>query len=233
MIEREWLIMFDPIFSSETLTSVEQFFIMAGVAIVSGFIYSWILSFRIHSTKRFFLVNAILPFVVGAILSFVNGNLGVGIAIGGAFALIRFRSAPGSADEIVAIFISMASGVAFGMGYLAYGVIILIGLALLYNLLTFLPIYDHKNKTENKLLKVTIPESLNYNDVFKPTFERYLKEVESLGVKTTGMGSMFRLSFKIKMKNIEEEKAMIDEIRTLNGNLEIQVVPYAGEENVL
>lgn len=233
MIEGEWLIMFDPIFSSETLTSVEQFFIMAGVAILSGFIYSWILSFRIHSTKRFFLVNAILPFVVGAILSFVNGNLGVGIAIGGAFALIRFRSAPGSADEIVAIFISMAGGVAFGMGYLAYGVIILIGLALLYNLLTFMPIYDHKNKTENKLLKVTIPESLNYNDVFKPTFERYLKEVESVGVKTTGMGSMFRLYFKIKMKNLEDEKAMIDEIRTLNGNLEIQVVPYAGEENVL
>ncbi len=225
--------MFDPIFSNESISSVLQFFIMAGVALVSGFIYSWILSFKVHSTKRFFLVNALLPFVVGAILSFVNGNLGVGIAIGGAFALIRFRSAPGSADEIISIFITMAAGVAFGMGYLAYGAIILIGLGLLYNALTYLPIYDHKNKENEKLLKITIPESLDYNDVFKNTFDKYLISSESVGVKTTGMGSMFRLSFKIRMKNVALEKELIDELRTLNGNLEIQIVPYAVDSNVL
>lgn len=225
--------MFDPIFSNESISSVLQFFIMAGVALVSGFIYSWILSFKVHSTKRFFLVNALLPFVVGAILSFVNGNLGVGIAIGGAFALIRFRSAPGSADEIISIFITMAAGVAFGMGYLAYGAIILIGLGLLYNALTYLPIYDHKNKENEKLLKITIPESLDYNDVFKNTFDKYLISSESVGVKTTGMGSMFRLSFKIRMKDVALEKELIDELRTLNGNLEIQIVPYAIDSNVL
>ena len=225
--------MFDPIFSNESISSVLQFFIMAGVALVSGFIYSWILSFKVHSTKRFFLVNALLPFVVGAILSFVNGNLGVGIAIGGAFALIRFRSAPGSADEIISIFITMAAGVAFGMGYLAYGAIILIGLGLLYNALTYLPIYDHKNKENEKLLKITIPESLDYNDVFKNTFDKYLISSESVGVKTTGMGSMFRLSFKIRMKDVALEKELIDELRTLNGNLEIQIVPYAVDSNVL
>ncbi len=225
--------MFDPIFSNESISSVLQFFIMAGVALVSGFIYSWILSFKVHSTKRFFLVNALLPFVVGAILSFVNGNLGVGIAIGGAFALIRFRSAPGSADEIISIFITMAAGVAFGMGYLAYGAIILIGLGLLYNALTYLPIYDHKNKENEKLLKITIPESLDYNDVFKNAFDKYLISSESVGVKTTGMGSMFRLSFKIRMKDVALEKELIDELRTLNGNLEIQIVPYAVDSNVL
>ncbi len=225
--------MFDPIFSNESISSVLQFFIMAGVALVSGFIYSWILSFKVHSTKRFFLVNALLPFVVGAILSFVNGNLGVGIAIGGAFALIRFRSAPGSADEIISIFITMAAGVAFGMGYLAYGAIILIGLGLLYNALTYLPIYDHKNKENEKLLKITIPESLDYNDVFKNTFDKYLISSESVGVKTTGMGSMFRLSFKIRMRDVALEKELIDELRTLNGNLEIQIVPYAVDSNVL
>ena len=130
--------MFEPIFSSDALTSEAQFFIMVGISLISGIIYSWILSFRVKSTKRFFLVNAILPTVVGVIISFVNGNLGVGIAIGGAFALIRFRSAPGTSDEIASIFITMAAGVAFGMGYLAYGAIIMIGLGLIYDLLTYL-----------------------------------------------------------------------------------------------
>ena len=225
--------MYESIFSNTNISTEMQFFLMIGVAIVSGFIYSWILSFRVHSTKRFFLVNAILPAIVGIILSFVNGNLGIGIAIGGAFTLIRFRSAPGSADEMASIFITMAAGVAFGMGYLAYGVIILIGLGLIYDGLTFLHIFEHKNLEENKLLRITIPESLDYNDVFKNTFERYLKEEESVEVKTTGMGSMFRLSFKIKMKDSKQEKELIDELRTLNGNLEIQLLPYEEKTNIL
>ena len=118
--------MFDSIFDNNNFTGAKQFFLMAGVALISGLIYSYLISFKIKSTKRFFLVNAILPFLVGAIISFVNGNIGVGVATGGAFALVRFRSAPGSADEIVSIFATMASGVAFGIGYLAYGAIILI-----------------------------------------------------------------------------------------------------------
>ena len=223
--------MFDSVFSNTSLSNVVQFFIMVGIALVAGFIYSWVLSFRVHSTKRFFLVNAILPCVVGAIVSFVNGNIGVGVAIGGAFALIRFRSAPGSADEIASIFMTMAAGVAFGMGYLAYGAILLIGLGLIYDGLTFLGIFEHKSLAEERLLRITIPESLEYNDVFKNVFDHYLKECTSEGVKTTGMGSMFRLSFRIKMKNPAEEKEMIDEIRTLNGNLEIQILPYT-EKNV-
>ena len=226
--------MFSSIFSNDSLSSELQFFIMVGVALISGIIYAWILSFRVKSTKRFFLVNAILPTVVGVILSFVNGNLGIGIAIGGAFALIRFRSAPGTADEIASIFITMAAGVAFGMGYLAYGAIVLVGFGLLYVGLTYLHIFEHKNNNDKEmLLRVTIPESLDYSDVFKPTFEKYLKESESVEVKTTGMGSMFRLSFKIKMKNQNEEKALIDELRILNGNLEIQILPFEEKLNVL
>ncbi len=225
--------MFSSIFESETLSNSQQFFIMAGVALLSGFIYSWLLSFRVRSTKRFFLVNAILPVVVGAILSFVNGNLGIGIAIGGAFALIRFRSAPGSSDEIASIFITMAAGVAYGMGYLAYGTILLIGLGLIYDGLTYLPIFEHKELKKEKTLKITIPESLEYDDVFKDVFDKYLKEVESTEVKTTGMGSMFKLSFRIIMKDEKEIKKMIDDIRILNGNLEVQLLPYEGKLNAL
>ena len=220
--------MFDSIYSAGAVT-VTQFFSMAAAAIVAGFVFSFLMSFRIKSAKRFVIVIALVPFVVAAVITFVNGNIGAGVAIGGAFSLIRFRSAPGSADEIAAILIAMGSGIAFGMGYIAYGVLILICLALLFMALSFLPLFEHKKMAEDKLLRITIPESLEYHDVFKDTFEHYLRSYESVGVKTTGMGSMFRLSFKIQMKEPGEEKAFIDELRTKNGNLEIAITPY---ENV-
>ncbi len=219
--------MFDTIYTSAITAG--QFFTMAAAALVSGLIYSWLMSFRIRSTKRFFLVTTLLPLVVAAVISFVSGSIGAGVAIGGAFGLIRFRSAPGSADEIAAVLIAMGSGIAFGMGYVAYGVIILLGLAALYFVIAALPIFEHRGLSAEKLLKVTIPESLEYNGAFDEIFDRYLRSVESVGVKTTGMGSMFRLSYRITMKNPGEEKALIDALRTKNGNLEISILPYAQE----
>lgn len=223
--------MFDSIYSATVAPS--EFFVMAAAALITGFLYSWLMSFRIHSTKRFFIVVTLIPFIVAAVITFVNGNIGAGVAIGGAFSLIRFRSAQGSADEIAAILIAMGSGIAFGMGYLAYGVLILICLAVLFFLFSMLPIFEHKGLTKDKLLRITIPESLEYHDVFDDTFAHYLKNYESVGVKTTGMGSMFRLSFRIQMKDSSEEKAFIDELRTKNGNLEIAITPYSNEQNQL
>ncbi|MBQ1631786.1 MAG: DUF4956 domain-containing protein [Clostridia bacterium] len=220
--------MFDSIYSS-TVTAME-FFWMAGVAVLSGLLFAWIMSRRVRSTKRFFIVAALIPFVVGAVITFVNGNIGAGVAIGGAFSLIRFRSAQGTADEIAAILIAMGAGIAFGMGYLAYGVIILIALALLYFLFASLHLFDSKPMHEERLLKVTVPESLEYTEMFDEPFARYLKSVERLGVKTTGMGSMFRLSYLIRMKDPKEEKAFIDELRTRNGNLEIALLPYSEQQ---
>ncbi|MBO4407012.1 MAG: DUF4956 domain-containing protein, partial [Clostridia bacterium] len=130
--------MFDSIYTSSVTPA--QFFLMAGVTLAAGLLFSWIISFRIRSTKRFFLVTALLPLVVSAVITFVNGNIGAGVAIGGAFGLIRFRSAQGSADEIAAVLIAMGAGIAFGMGYLGYGVIILVGLSLLYFLIAALPL---------------------------------------------------------------------------------------------
>ena len=223
--------MFDTIYTSAITAG--QFFTMAAAALVSGLIYSWLMSFRIRSTKRFFLVTTLLPLMVAAVISFVSGSIGAGVAIGGAFGLIRFRSAPGSADEIAAVLIAMGSGIAFGMGYVAYGVIILLGLAALYFVIAALPIFEHRGLSAEKLLKVTIPESLEYNGAFDEIFDRYLRSVESVGVKTTGMGSMFRLSYRITMKNPGEEKALIDALRTKNGNLEISILPYAPEAGQL
>ena len=223
--------MFDTLYS--TPVTGTQFFIMAGAALVSGLIFSWIMSFKVHSKKRFFIVAAILPFVVAAVITFVNGNIGAGVAIGGAFGLIRFRSAQGSAEELAAILIAMASGIAFGMGYVGYGVIILLGLSVVYLGLSSLPIFEHGGAYSEKTLKITIPESLEYTGAFDEIFSRYLKSVESTGVKTTAMGSMFRLSYKIIMNDLAEEKAFIDELRTKNGNLEISILPYEEPINQL
>ncbi len=223
--------MFDSIYTS--IVTPGQFFLMALVAIVSGFLFSYIISFRIKSTKRFFMVTSLVPFIVASVITFVNGNIGAGVAIGGAFGLIRFRSAPGSADEIVAILMAMGSGIAFGMGYLGYGVVILLGLSVLFFLFSLVPMFEHKSLASEQLLRITIPESLEYNGAFDDTFAHYLKKCDNVGVKTTGMGSMFRLSYKIVMKKPSEEKEFIDELRTKNGNLEISILPYTEQAGQL
>ena len=223
--------MFDSIYSSSVTPS--QFFIMASVALASGFLYAWIMSFRVRSTKRFFIVTALIPFVVAAVITFVNGNIGAGVAIGGAFSLIRFRSAQGSADEIAAILVAMGSGIAFGMGYIGYGIVILLVLSVIFFLLGFVPLFEHKKTADDQLLRITIPESLEYNGAFDDIFAQYLKKIENDGVKTTGMGSMFRLSYKVQLKDPSKEKAFIDELRTKNGNLEIALLPYTEAQTQL
>lgn len=225
-------ILFGSIYNGTGVTAT-SFFIMAAASIIAGFLFAWIVSFRIRAKKRFFIVTAIVPFIVSAVITFVSGNIGAGVAVGGAFSLIRFRSAPGSADEISTLLIAMGSGIAFGMGYVGYGVIILLALGGLYILLSLLPVFEHKKMSQEKLLRITIPESLEYSGAFDDTFKHYLKKYENEGVKTTGMGSMFRLSYKIVMKDPTEEKEFIDELRTKNGNLEISVLPYTEPQNQL
>lgn len=224
---------FDSIFS-DTITA-GSIFLMVGIALVSGIVISLIMSLRLRSSKGFFITCALLPAVVGMIIALVNGYIGtgVGIAIAGAFGLVRFRSAQGKAEEIALLFISAAMGFAFGAGYVAYGAIFGIIMAIIYDLLTFLPLYNHKYFAKEKLLKITIPESLNYPEVFSTSFDHYLRESELVAVKTTGMGSMFKLSYRIIMKNPLEEKEMIDELRTKNGNLEISLLPYSDNGGVL
>ena len=223
--------MFESIYSGTIAPT--QFFLMAGVALAAGFLYAWLMSFRVRSTKRFFIVTALIPFVVAAVITFVNGNIGAGVAIGGAFSLIRFRSAPGSADEIAAILAAMGAGIAFGMGYIAYGVVILLCLSVLFILISLVPLFEHKGMAAEQLLKITIPETLAYNGTFDEIFLRYLKKTENAGVKTTEMGSMFRLSYKVQLKDPAEEKDFIDALRTKNGNLEISLLPYTETQGQL
>ena len=216
--------MFNSIYSLSVTAG--QFFLLALASLASGILFSWLVSFRVRANRRFFIVTSVMPFVVGLVITFVNGNIGAGVAFGGAFALTRFRSAQGTAEEIACVMIAAASGVAFGMGYVAYGVLSLVVLGLAFVALSSMKLFEHAALQQERLLMVTIPESLDFTGVFDDTFARYLSSVENVGVKTTGMGSMFRLSYRIRMKNASGEKEMIDELRTRNGNLEISLLPY-------
>lgn len=183
-----------------------------------------------NSSKGFVITIAILPAIVQMVIMLVNGNLGTGVAVMGAFSLVRFRSIPGNAKEINSIFMAMAVGLATGMGYLAAAALFVVmigGISILFNITGF-----GESKLSTKELKITIPETLDYNGVFDDLFEQYVKKQELIHVKTTNMGSLYKLTYRIVMRNPKEEKALIDDLRCRNGNLEITCgkVSYNCEE---
>jgi uncharacterized membrane protein YhiD involved in acid resistance len=171
-----------------------------------------------RTTQGFAITLALMPAIVQMVIMLVNGNIGTGVAVMGAFSLVRFRSAPGSAREICAIFLAMAVGLACGTQHLTAAIIftvIICAANALYNQL------DFGKEPGEKHLKITIPESLDYCDVFNDIFEKYTESYDLKEVKTTNMGSLYKLDYKIVLKDEKLEKAMIDELRTRNGNLEI------------
>lgn len=226
--------MFNSIFTNGT--TIGMVFLMVGLSLVLGIGYALAVSVRLRSTKGFFITLALMPMMVsiaicilGTFLSGVSETASRIATIAVALGLVRFRSSNGKAEEMVTLLGAVIAGLIFGLGYAAYASIAIILFGGLYVGLAFLPIFKNKRFAREKLLKITIPESLDYSDVFNDTFTHYLKECEPVGVKTTGMGSMYKLSFRIVMKNPEEEKEMIDELRIRNGNLEISVLPYADD----
>ncbi len=217
--------LFNGIFDTDTTAVIkaENFLLCIGIALVCGIILAVCYTVRTKHSRGFLATLAILPTVVAVVIMMVNGNIGAGVAVAGAFSLVRFRSAPGTAKEIGAIFIAMGAGLVVGMGYLGYAVLVSIifgGLNLLYNLLGL----KFKNKTDKyKVLRITIPEDLDYSDVFEPLLKEYTVESELIKIKTVNMGSMFRLTYNVILKNGANEKEMIDKLRQRNGNLEITV----------
>lgn len=208
------------------MTSViapSDFLLCVVCALVIGLILAGFYMYRTRYTKSFVATLALLPAVVCVVIMMVNGNVGTGVAVAGAFSLVRFRSVPGSAKEIGAIFLAMGTGLIVGMGYLGYAflcAIILGFFSALYNWLDF----GVRNKNElYKTLHITIPEDLDYTDVFAPILKKYTSECELAVVKTTNMGSLFRLTYNLKLKSVGKEKEMIDKLRCRNGNLEITI----------
>ncbi len=213
---------FESVFSDGT-TSAGHFFLSIAVALVIGFIFSFMCYFKTKSSKSFFITTALLPATVAVVIILVNGNIGAGVAVAGAFSLVRFRSAPGTAKEICIIFVAMAAGLAFGMGYLAYGAIFALIAGGVLIAFSTTKIWEKKPDIKEKKLIITIPEDLDYGSVFDDLLNKYTVKYDLIKVKSINMGSMFRITYNIILKDITLEKQFIDELRCRNGNLEISI----------
>lgn len=188
-------------------------------ALIMGLAIAFIYMKSGNYTKSFVMSLVLLPAMVQVVIMMVNGNLGTGVAVLGAFSLVRFRSAPGSSKEICFIFFAMVVGLAAGTGYIGYALFITVIICLAFYILEKTP-FGERNMAE-KTLKITIPEDLDYTEIFDDIFERYGKKVTLERVKTTNLGSMYELRYYIVLKDVSQEKAMIDEIRCRNGNLTV------------
>ncbi|MGN0347751.1 MAG: DUF4956 domain-containing protein [Lachnospiraceae bacterium] len=199
--------------------TIQNTLICLAASFVCGFIIAGVYMYKSIYTKSFVTSLVILPALVQVVITVVNGNLGASVAVMGAFSLVRFRSVPGSSKDITAVFFAMAVGLANGMGYVTYSATIVVAVGLLFLLLN-LTKFGEKPQ-DYKELKILIPESLDYTNVFDDLFEKYLEQQELVKVKTTDLGSIYELSYHIKLKDAAKEKEFLDEIRCRNGNLTI------------
>lgn len=206
---------------SETTSNIElsTILICSLVSILLGLVIALVHKYTSRSNKNFLITLTILPLLVECVIIMVNGNLGTSVAILGAFGLVRFRSLPGNSKEILSVFFAMAIGLATGMGHILFATIITVITGVAIILLSKVKIFE--NNTKEKILKVIIPENLDYENIFTKEFNKYTKRVELQKVKTTNMGSLFELSYIVELKNSVSEKQFIDDLRAKNGNLKI------------
>ena len=203
--------------------SVTDFLLCLGCSLVLGLVMAFAYMYRTRYTKSFVITLALLPAVVCVVIMLVNGNVGTGVAVAGAFSLVRFRSVPGTAKEICMLFLAMGTGLIAGMGYLGFAAVftlVMCGMFVLYNRLDF---GTKKNAAVFKTLTITIPEDLDYPGVFDDIFAEFTRSHELVRVKTTNMGSMLKLTYNAELTETVREKEMIDKLRCRNGNLEIVV----------
>ena len=213
--------MFDFLFQSVTNGNVtpENFLLCTGASLLFGLAAAWVYMYRSSYTRSFAVTLVLLPAMVQTVIMLVNGNLGTGVAVMGAFGLVRFRSVPGSAREISAIFLAMALGLAAGMGCLGLGFLFLLVMGAA-SLLLLRAGFGEQGEAERKL-KITIPEDLDYEGCFDDLFVRYTREARLLAVKTTNLGSLYELHYQIRLRGGSVPKEFLDEIRSRNGNLNI------------
>ena len=210
--------------TSESVISVGDFLLCIGVSLLIGSFLAFLYGLKSRSTKSFLITLALLPAAVCVVIMMVNGNVGAGVAVAGAFGLVRFRSMPGSAKEITAIFIAMSAGLISGMGYLAYAVLFAVVLGGAFFAANVFMSNKKRAASCERTLKITVPEDLDYASLFDEVLEKYTENFELSSVKTTNMGSLFKLTYNITEKDLKKEKDMIDELRIRNGNLEIAVL---------
>lgn len=217
--------LFKGLFDSELISviSVTDFLLCLGFSLILGLVMALTYMYRTRYTKSFIITLALLPAVVCIVIMMVNGNVGAGVAVAGAFSLVRFRSVPGTAKEICTLFLAMGTGLITGMGYIGFAVLFTVIMCAMYMIYNSMDFGCKKNSAIYKTINITIPEDLDYTDVFDDIFYEYTTVYELERVKTTNMGSMFRLTYNVRLKEKSKEKEMIDKIRCRNGNLEITV----------
>ena len=181
-------------------------------------------SFRTHASKSFLTSLILLPMIVCTVIAMVNGNVGTGIAVMGAFSLIRFRSVPGKARDIVVIFLAMTAGLACAGGYVAIALAFTVIVSLGMIVITLIPMGNERCMD----LRITVPESLRYVNEFDEVFAQYVKSHRLVQAKTTNMGSLYKLHYRVEMKDAKQGQAFIDDLRCRNGNLEIALCEVMG-----
>lgn len=214
---------FHGIFDAEAVhtISVLNFMICLVCSLVIGFVIAVMYMYKSSYSKSFIVTLATLPAVVCIVIMMVNGNVGTGVAVAGTFSLVRFRSVPGTAKEIGVLFLAMGAGLLTGMGYIAFAFLFIFVMGLVTMLYAKVDFGAKKHMVLNKTIHITIPEDLDYTDVFDEIFDQFTDKNELVNVKTTNMGSLFKLTYNITFKEENIEKAFIDAIRCRNGNLEI------------
>jgi uncharacterized membrane protein YhiD involved in acid resistance len=222
--------MLESILTSGADLSIAQYLILTGASLALGLVSALVYMYRNTYTKGFVLALVLLPTVVQTVILMVSGNLGAGVAVAGTFSLVRFRSVPGGAREIAAIFAAMAIGLATGMGYI--GVALLLTAAIGAASLLMIRLHFGDQDVNNRRLRVTMPEDLDYNEVFDDIFSTFTTRAELKKVKTTNLGSMFELLYEVTLRDPAQEKPFIDALRTRNGNLNILLsrTPGSSEE---
>jgi len=207
--------------TTETVITMGGFTLCILAALVMGIILSGSLQFKNAISKSFAVTIAILPAVVCVVIMMVNGSIGTGIAVAGTFSLVRFRSLPGTAREITAVFIAMAIGLACGMGNIGYALVFTVITILVMLLLEHSKFGEYSDVSNTKIIRITIPEDLDYTNIFDDLFQEYTSNYKLMTVKTTNLGSLFKLNYNVVFKNPLDEKDFIDKLRVRNGNLEI------------
>ena len=199
--------------------STSAYLICLGAALLCGVICAFAASYRSRTTKSFLVSLILLPMIVETVIVMVNGNVGTGVAVMGAFSLVRFRSVPGKARDISAIFLAMTSGLAAAAGYPALAVVFTVLVAVVMIVLAHIPMGERAME-----LHITVPESLQFAGEFDDLFEKYTKSARLVKTKTTNMGSLYKLTYKIELKDRDDIKSFTDELRCRNGNLEISIL---------
>ena len=199
--------------------TLESFLLCTAVSLVLGIGLAVVASYKEKISSSFAVTLALLPAVVQLVIMLVNGNIGTGVAVAGAFSLVRFRSAPGNAREIGVIFLAMALGLATGMGLL--GLAVLSFVILSAALLGLTALGFGRKKTSTRVLKITIPENLDYDSLFDDIFAQYTESCTLNRVKTSNMGTLYELEYTVVLPGDTVPKAFLDALRCRNGNLNI------------